>query len=186
MKITSIFLSLLVIALLASSLSAQEKSTQSVLKPDQRELTTRDSLRLITRRLAWSVWRTDYYICTAIAYSKTLGKTPEDLGQFVGDAHASSWGDIKGISSLAEGLRFFWSTYKDGQFETVFQSDSSATIKSNRPYLKLFKGGPVLGVTVEEYDRFFWRHAEVMMAKIGFHFRAEISGDAVLWYLSKI
>ena len=54
-------------------------------------LTQSDSVRLVSGKLSWSVWRTDYYICTGIAYAKSLGKTPEDFGVFVGNEHASSW-----------------------------------------------------------------------------------------------
>ncbi len=151
------------------------------------KLSTRDSLRLTIGKLNWSVWRTDYYICTGIAYTKSLGRTPEDFGVFVGNEHASSWNGVTGkdFSPVIDGMRFFWSTYKNAHFEILKESDSALIIRSNRPYLAFFKQGPILGVTIEEYDRFFWKHVQVMMDKVGFTFTASIEPDWIDWHFSK-
>ena len=47
-------------------------------------------------------------------------------------------------------LHFVIKNYKEGKFEILTESDSSVTMKSNRPYKAYFKDGPQLGVTIEE------------------------------------
>ena len=35
----------------------------------------------------FTAWRVDYYICTAIAYAKSMGKDANDFAEFVGTHH---------------------------------------------------------------------------------------------------
>jgi hypothetical protein len=132
----------------------------------------------------FAVWRTDYYICTGIAYAKSLGKTADDFAAFVGSHH--SWEGMrgKGLGPPVQLLYFLIKNYKDGKFEILAESDSSVTMRSNRPYASYFADGPLLGVTVEEFEACLWKHIRIMADRIGLDFVYRIEGDQVTSTLS--
>jgi hypothetical protein len=138
----------------------------------------------IERTANFAVWRTDYYICTGIAYARSLGKTVDDFAAFVGSQH--SWEGMrgKGLAPPVQLLYFVIKNYKDGRFEILAESDSSVTMRSNRPYASYFKAGPLLGVTVDEFEPFLWKHIGIMAGRIGLDFVYRIEGDQITSTLS--
>ena len=153
---------------------AQERGTQKIqLTPPAIETTA-----------SFAVWRTDYYICTGIAYAKSLGKTADDFAAFVGSHH--SWESIrgKGLAPPVQLLYFVIKNYEDGKFEILSESDSSVTMRSNRPYASYFTDGPLLGVTVDEFEICLWKHIGIMADRIGLDFVYRIEGDQITSTLS--
>ncbi len=44
--------------------------------------------RTVESKLSYATWRIDYYICTGIAYAKSLGMTVDDFAAFVASKHS--------------------------------------------------------------------------------------------------
>ena len=133
----------------------------------------------IQRTATFAVWRTDYYICTGIAYAKSLGKTVDDFATFVGNNH--SWQSMrgKGLEPPVQLLNFAVGLYGTGKFEIVSESDTLVTMRSNRPYATYFKDGSMLGVSIDEFERCLWGHIAILAARIGLDFKYKIQGDQI-------
>jgi len=149
---------------------SQERTHQKI------KLTDWDS---VGSKANFAVWRTDFYICTGIAYAKTLGKTTDDFAHFVGNAH--SWDEIKGkgIAPAAQILYGLIRLYENGKFEIVSESDTLITMRSNRPYRSYFKDGPMLDVSIDEFERCLWGHIAILADRVGLLFKYRIEGDQI-------
>jgi hypothetical protein len=106
----------------------------------------------------FAVWRVDYYICTIIAYAKSLGKTVEELINYVGNAH--DWEEMrgKGVVPPVRFLYFLIMNYKNGEFEILSQSDSSIQMRFNRPILRKRSHARRFGGGVREFSLGSHRH----------------------------
>lgn len=118
----------------------------------------------------YAVWRTDFYICTGIAYAKSLGKTAADFSVFVGNTH--NWEDFRGqgLGPPVQLLYFLIKCYPDGEFEILSQSDQSVSLACNRPYAQFFEDGLLLGVSLAEFETCLWQHIAMMASRIGLAF----------------
>lgn len=128
----------------------------------------------------YNIWRTDFYICTGIAYSKSQGGTVEDFMKFVGTHH--SWSSIKGkgLEPAVQMLNGLIKLYGNGKFEILSESDTLVTMQSNRPYLEYFKNGPMLGVSLDEFESCLWGHIIILADRIELIFKYKIEGDQIL------
>jgi hypothetical protein len=128
----------------------------------------------------FSIWMTDYYICTGIAYAKSLGKAPSDFAGFVGNHH--SWEGIegKGLEPAVQIINGRIKLYPNGNFEITSESDSMVTMKSNRPYKDYFQNNGMLGVTVEEFESCLWGHIAILADRVGLIFKYKIVDEQVI------
>jgi len=138
----------------------------------------------IEKTANYAVWRTDYYICTGIAYAKSQGKSVDDFARFVGNAHTLERSRGKGLEPFVQLLSFVITNYKDGYFEIISESDSIVTMKFNRAYERYFKNGPVLGVTIDEFEKYLYSHIVIMCDNIDLDFVYRIEGDFVISSMS--
>ena len=134
----------------------------------------------IESKHAYSTWRTDYYICTGIAYAKSLGMTVDDFAEFVGSKHSITNPGDTSISAVIETFHWVMKTYPKGKFELLSESDSSATMRWNRAYSSYYRNGPVLGVTIEEFERYLYGHVAIMTRRIGIDFKYDVKEDTIL------
>lgn len=132
----------------------------------------------------YAVWRTDFYICTGISYAKNLGKTVDDFAKFVGNAHSLESMMGKGLEPPVQLLNFVIKNYKNGNFEILSETDSLVTMKSNRPYAEYFNNGPMLGVTLEEFERCLWPHIVILFDRINLDFAYNIENDSIMYSLA--
>jgi hypothetical protein len=135
-------------------------------------------------RKKYAVWRTDYYICTGIAYAKTMGKSVEDFAAFVGSIHSIGRSRDEGVTPVVQLLHFVMGNYEGGCLEVVSESQNDVTMRCNRPYRTFFRDGPVLGVSLEEFETYLWKHVAIMLKSIGFTFGYRIEGDIIELRLS--
>ena len=56
-------------------------------EPSKIELTKADYEKIAN----YAVWRTDYYICTGIAFAKSIGKSPNSFTNFAAQTHVQSF-----------------------------------------------------------------------------------------------
>ncbi len=129
----------------------------------------------------FAMWRTDFYICTGIAYAKSNGRTVDDFATFVGDNHGITWEGMrgKGIGPPVQVIYGLIMLYNGGNFKILNESDTLVTMEFNRPYKPYFDEGPMLGVTIEEFESCLWRHVGIMSKRIGFTFIYKIDGDII-------
>jgi hypothetical protein len=141
--------------------------------------------RPIESKLNYATWRTDYYICTGIAYAKSLGMTAKDFAVFVGNRHTITGPKDTSISAIVKSMYMVMTTYPKGKVELLTESNSSATMKFNRPYLSYFRNGPVLGVTIDEFEEYLYGHVAIMTKNIGTEFKYDIKGDTIFGKLTR-
>ncbi|MDH3458496.1 MAG: hypothetical protein OER90_16760 [Gemmatimonadota bacterium] len=95
----------------------------------------------------------------SIAYAKSMGQTPEDFGRWVGKLYAPSWSGLRGQGpqAVVRGMHRNFTTYDGAVMEIVEASESSITVRANRPYIGFYFGDDLQsrGVTVEEYEQVF-------------------------------
>ena len=132
----------------------------------------------VHEKLAYSVWRTDYYICTGIAYAKKNGKTVEDFTEFVGNMHSMG----KNPEDVVDVMCYVPKTYPYGEAEVLSKTDSTAVIRINRPWSEYFKNGLLLGVSLEEFESYLFGHLIIMGKKIDLHldFKHEDESDVII------
>ena len=129
-------------------------------------------------------WRVDYYICTALAYAKSMGQSIEDFAEFVGQRHDLGIPDNATLEEATHTGNYVMTSYPNGEYKIISASDSVIVSKSNRPYKIYFKDGPILGITIDEFERYFWKHVQIMHNKINMNFKYEIKEDEVIQTIS--
>lgn len=134
----------------------------------------------IESKHAYATWRTDYYICTGIAYAKSLGMTVDDFAEFVGNKHSITSPKDTSISAVIKTFHWVMTTYPEGKFELLSESDSSATMRWNKAYSSYFRNGPVLGVSIEEFERYLYGHVAIMTRRIGIDFKYDVKENTIL------
>lgn len=134
----------------------------------------------------YATLRTDYYICTGIAYAKSLGMTVDDFAEFVGSKHSITAPNDTTISDVIKAFHWVMTTYPRGKFELLTETDSSATMRWNRAYSAYYRNGPVLGVSIEEFERYLYGHVAIMTKQIGIDFKYDIDEDTILGTLKRI
>jgi len=139
----------------------------------------------IESKLDWATWRTDIYICTGIAFAKSIGMTAYDFAVFVGNKHSITSPDDTNISAVVKTLNMLFTTYSKGKFELLTESNLMATMKWNRPYTAYFENGLVYGVSLEEFESVLYGHAKIMTKRIGIDFKYDIKGDTVFCTLNR-
>ena len=131
---------------------------------------------LLKDKHIFTTWRVDYYICTGIAYAKSMGQSVEDFAEFVGKHHSLTYPDDETLSGVAKSGHYVMTSYPWGKYEIISESDSVIVAKSNR----LYKNGPMLDVTIEEFEKYFWGHVVIMASKINIDFKYEIRENEVI------
>jgi hypothetical protein len=71
----------------------------------------------------YALWRTDFYICTGIAYAKEIGKTPEDFMSFVIKTHGPTLDGMKGkgLAPVIQLINFVVTNYPNGTFSNHYR-----------------------------------------------------------------
>jgi len=133
----------------------------------------------VERTARYAVWRTDFYICTGIAYAKSVGQTTDDFTKFVADTHVKTLNSLKGkgLEPIVELINFVITNYPNGTFEIVSESQTKIKAKTNRPYIRYFNNGYMVGVTVDEFERCQMGHLQLMLKSLGIEFDYNVVGD---------
>jgi hypothetical protein len=64
-------------------------------------------------------------------------------------------------------------------FQIITENDIEVKAKFNRPYSEYFKDGPMLGVTLQEFENFLWTHISIALKRIDIDFKYEVNGDHI-------
>jgi hypothetical protein len=136
--------------------------------------------------LKWSVWRTDFYICTAIAFAKENGLSVEDFAEFGAKTHLFTWNSIKGkgIDPIVQALIWFWKSYQSSNPEILDRTASSVTVRFNKPYKAFFPDGKMLDVTISEFEAYLFGHIRLMMSYLDMKCNYTIEDEHIDMYVS--
>jgi hypothetical protein len=152
--------------LLLCSIGIQGQTTQT--KHSQIELPQLS----LEQKLERSSRNTSSREIVAIAYAKSLGKTPEDFGKFIGERTAFFWADIKGKGPVP--YVQYWYRYLQTDINSKMEiiSVSEKTVKAKMTVYgeTNLKSYSDLGVTLEEYARFYGKYAETLADYLGLEF----------------
>ncbi len=135
----------------------------------------------IEQTASYAVWRTDFYICTGLAYAKRVGTTTDNFMDFVIETHGPTLDGMKGqgLEPVIKLINFVVTNYPTGTFEIITETDKHVQAKFNRPYSGYFKNGPMLGVTLDEFEKFLWTHISVALKRIDVDFKYEVKEDHI-------
>ncbi len=165
--------------ILSFSLNAQEKQEQPSEKFELQKL-------YIEQKLDRTVSNLCAFITTGIAFTKSLGKTPEDYGQFIGETFAPLWEGMKGkgIRPFLQGM--YRNLQPDNDFQMEILSDSKASVEGK---MNRFGEATVIafagtGVTGEEYDRCFAKLWESITNYLGLEYMQKVEGEWILFTIS--
>ncbi len=119
----------------------------------------------------------------SIAYAKSMGKTPDDYGKFIGALTAVFWADIKGKGPVpfVQYIHRFLQTDKYSRMEILGVSKTSVKAKMTvygETHIEAFED---LGATVEEYASYYGKNFEVLADCLGLDYEQTLEGDWIIF-----
>ena len=127
-----------------------------------------------------SVYLIDFAYVGFIAYAKSVGQTPEQLGTWMTEFAGPSWGapGSRTIASFVRGLFRNYNLYDNFEFEILSESESEIRCRMNSPYANRFgDSGEVNGVTIQEFQQLMPLFYEGVADHLGFDMTHEINGE---------
>ena len=106
MKAKFLFLTVIVTILFLTKSYSQDTS---YIKIELEETTLKNKHRS-------TAWRVDYYICTGIAYAKSMGQSVEDFTKFVGKRHSITGQNNKTLSGVVKTCHYVITSYPEGKY----------------------------------------------------------------------
>jgi hypothetical protein len=166
-----------VVFILSFSTLAQEKKEQSIELPQLS----------LEQKLDRSVRNTTARDIIGIAYAKSMGKTPEDYGNFIGGVTAFFWADIKGKGPVP--FVQYWSRFlqtdKDSKMEILSVSKTSVKAKMTLYGISHIKTLADLGVTAEEYASYYGKYSEKLADYLGLEYIQKFEGDWIVFTVTE-
>jgi hypothetical protein len=152
-------------------------------KPNQIELPQLS----LEQKLERSARNTSSREIIAIAYAKSLGKTAEDFGKFIGEKTAFFWADIKGkgaVPFVQYWYRFF-QTDKNSKMEIISVSEKTVKAKMTVYGETNLKSYTDLGVTLEEYASFYGKYAETLADYLALEYRQKFEDGWIVFTVTE-
>ena len=177
-KIVALFI--LFVLLFFISINAQEKEKQTEQKITLPQL-------YLEQKLDQTVMNFCLALSFSAAYVKTLGKTPEDLGKFIGEAVTPGWKEVKGkgIAPFINGMYINLHADKNFKMEILEESKTSVKARMNRMGEAVVKAYSETGVTLEEYDRCFGKTWETIANYLGLDYKQNVEGEWIVFTVTE-
>ena len=163
-----------------ASITAQEKKEKTDQKIELPELYLEQKLdRTVTNLAA--------FITSSIAYTKSMGKTAEDYGKFIGETFTPSWEGAKGkgISPFIQGMYRNLQPDKNFRMEILSESKTSVEGRMNRYGEATVKAYARTGVTNEEVDACFGKVWETIANYLGLEYKQKAEGDWIVFTITE-
>jgi hypothetical protein len=153
-------------------------------KPDQIIQLPQLSLE---QKLDRSVRNTTGRDIAGIAYAKSLGKTPEDFGKYIGEHTAFFWADIKGKGSVlfVQYLYRFLQTDRNSKMEIQSVSEKSVKAKMTVYGETNIKALADLNVTIEEYASFYGKYLETLAEYLGLEYKQKFDDGWIVFSVTE-
>jgi hypothetical protein len=122
-----------------------------------------------------------------IAYAKSLGKTPEDFGRYIGEHTAFFWGDIKGKGSVPfiQYWYRFLQTDRNSKMEILSVSEKSVKARMTVYGETNIKALSDLGVTLEEYANFYGKYSETLADYLGLEYKQKFEDGWIVFSVTE-
>jgi hypothetical protein len=173
-KIAGLFLFCFIFSI---SLNAQEPKEQEKETPKPN----------FEKKLAQTVENFASTVAVSVIYIKSLGKTPDDYGQFIGEAFAPLWKEAKGkgIAPLYGGVVGTLRADTTVKVEILNQSKDFIEAKINRFGNAFVKNFLEAGLTLEEYDSVFGKCFEAIGNYLGLEYKQKTEGDWIFFSIAQ-
>jgi hypothetical protein len=166
-----------VVFILSFSILAQEKKEQSIELPQLN----------LEQKLDRSVRNTISRDIVSIAFAKSMGKTPEDYGKFIGGLTAFFWADIKGkgpVPFVQYWYRFL-QTDRYSKMEILSVSKTSVKAKMTVYGETYIRALADLGVTIDEYASYYGKYTEILADSLGLEYKQKLEGDWIVFTVTE-
>ena len=175
MRKFNLFCSAAAIFIFCFSGLAQEKNIQKIELPKW----------YLEQKLDQTVINLTATMTAGIAFAKSLGKSPEDFGKFLGNSFSPGWEGMKGkgIAPLFKWMYINLQADKSFKLEIISETEKSVQARRTRFDEATLKEFSHLGVTVEEYDRFWGKLWEEIANYLGLEYTQKVEGN---WIIMKI
>jgi len=122
-----------------------------------------------------------------IAYAKSLGKTPEEFGKYIGEHTAFFWADIKDKGSVpfVQYWYRFLQTDKNSKMEILSVSEKSVKAKMTVYGETNIKALSDLGVTIEEYASFYGKYSETLAEYLGLEYKQKFEDGWIVFSVTE-
>lgn len=171
---------ILVFLILSSFIISQERKVEKIELPQ------------FKIEFKWHITRNNLTALSmaTIAFAKSLGKTPEDFGQFYADLTASTYKPrLRSVKQFVEGIhtlgQIFYSEKEDYKIEILSETEISVEARMSIPAAYPIKYWTDPGVTVEEYVRYWGKYLAVTAEHIGMEYKQKFKEDWVYFTVSK-
>jgi hypothetical protein len=173
---------MVVVFLLLCTNGIQAQTTDT--KPDQIIQLPQLSLE---QKLDRSARNTTTRDIVGIAYAKSIGKTPEDFGKYIGEHTAFFWADIKGKGSVpfVQYWYRFLQTDKNSKMEILSVSEKSVKAKMTVYGESNIKALADLGVTIEEYASFYGKYSEILADYLGLEYKQKFEDGWIVFSVTE-
>jgi hypothetical protein len=141
----------------------------------------------LEQKLDRSVRNTTGRDIAGIAYAKSLGKTPEDFGKYIGEHTAFFWADIKGKGSVpfVQYWYRFLQTDRNSKMEILSVSEKSVKAKMTVYGEANIKALADLGVTIEEYASFYGKYSETLADYLGLEYKQKFEDGWIVFSVTE-
>ena len=122
-----------------------------------------------------------------IAYAKSLGKTPEDFGKYIGEHTAFFWADIKGKGSVpfVQYWYRFLQTDRNSKMEILSVTEKSVKARMTVYGETNIKALSDLGVTIEEYANFYGKYSETLADYLGLEYKQKFEDGWIVFSVTE-
>ena len=141
-----------------------------------------DWIRLtVEQKWSRAIYNSELSILCGIAYAKSLGKTPEDFGKFMGDLVGQKWEGVEGVVEFVRKMQRNWQIFNAFEMEVLSESDVMFKAKVKGIFAEArAKKWSAPGVTADECIRFYEQLLKQMTNHIGLNWEQEQEGDWVV------
>lgn len=180
MKSKKIVGTILAIFIISGFIISQEKKAEKIELP---QMKIEQKWHITRNNLTASLMAT-------IAFAKSLGKTPEDFGEFYAELTASTLKPrVKSVKQFVQGIntlgQIFYSEKEDYKIEILSESEISVEGRMSIPAAYPLKYWTDPGVTVEEYVRYWGKYWSASAEYIGMEYKQKFEEDWVYFTISK-
>jgi hypothetical protein len=168
---------IMVVFFISVNLFAQEKEEPNIELPQLN----------IEQKLDRSVRNTTFRDIVGIAYAKSMGKTPEDYGKFIGELTSYLWSDIKGkgpVPFVQYWYRFL-QTDRYSKMVILCTSKTSVKAKMNVYGENNINTFTAMGVSVEEYANYYGKYSEILADYLGLEYKQKLEGDWIVFTVTR-
>lgn len=171
-RVTRLLLILTVLGLMGQPLRAQEIDLTDTRTPEQK-----------WRRM---IYMTNFMVTGLVDMGQSLGKTPEEIGEWLGEYSARSWGG-PGSITLPRFVRQTFlnhNLWPELEFEILSETEGEIRFRTNMPWAGFFGEDRMrYGVNMDDYSAVMAIMHEGIAESVGFNMTYKVEGGWIEYSL---